>query len=167
MKTTCFTGHRPNKLKGYNPKDNSEMLFKLRDIIVDHIENKNVETFISGMALGIDMWAARIVLKLKEKHPNIKLICAIPCNNHSGKWIEESKREWKEICDKADKVHYVSEENYTSWCMQKRNEYMVDSSDYIIAVWDGSKGGTGNCVNYAIKKDVSITVLNPNTLEIK
>lgn len=71
-KTACFTGHRPNKLNGYNPKDNSEMLFKLRDIVVDHIENKEVDTFISGMALGVDMWASKIVLKLKETYPHIK-----------------------------------------------------------------------------------------------
>ena len=35
--------------------------------------------------------------------------------------------------------------------MQKRNEYMVDLTDKVIAVWDGSKGGTGNCVRYAEK----------------
>ncbi|PAD70642.1 hypothetical protein CHH83_02230 [Bacillus sp. 7586-K] len=73
--TCCFTGHRPNKLHGYDPKTegNQKMLWKLRDEIVNHIETYNVETFISGMALGIDMWAARIVLKLKEIYPSIKL----------------------------------------------------------------------------------------------
>lgn len=29
--------------------------------------------------------------------------------------------------------------------MQKRNEYMVDLADKVVAVWDGSKGGTDNC----------------------
>jgi uncharacterized phage-like protein YoqJ len=79
--TCCFTGHRPNKLHGYDPasEGNSKMLWKLRDLIIDHIENKQVDTFITGMALGIDMWAARIVLKLKEKHPHIKLVAAVPC----------------------------------------------------------------------------------------
>ena len=32
--------------------------------------------------------------------------------------------------------------------MQKRNEYMVDLADIVIAVWDGSASGTGNCVRY-------------------
>lgn len=27
--------------------------------------------------------------------------------------------------------------------MQKRNEYMVDLVDNVLAVWDGFKGGTG------------------------
>lgn len=160
-KATCFTGHRPNKLNGYNPKDNREMLYKLRDIIIDHIENKNVDTFITGMALGIDMWAARIVLKLKEKYPHIKLTAAIPCSKQYSKWKLQSQQEWVAIVRRCDTVHYVSDEPYTAWCMQKRNEWMVDNSNYVIAVWDGTKGGTGNCVNYAVKQGKEITKLNP------
>ena len=45
----------------------------------------------------------------------------------------------------------MSDEEYKPWLMQKRNEYMVDLADKVIAVWDGSKGGTGNCVRYAEK----------------
>ncbi|PAD70641.1 hypothetical protein CHH83_02225 [Bacillus sp. 7586-K] len=45
--------------------------------------------------------------------------------------------------------------------MQKRNEWMVDNSDYVIAVWDGTKGGTGNCVKYAQKQNKYITTIKP------
>lgn len=167
--TCCFTGHRPNKLYGYDPKTegNQKLLWKLRDLIIQQIELHNVDTFITGMALGIDMWAARIVLKLKETYPNIKLIAAVPCKNQYNKWIEQSKKEWQIIINKCDTVHYVTEEEYTSWCMQKRNEWMVDNSKHVIAVWDGTKGGTGNCVKYAEKQNKQITKLNPKTLEIQ
>lgn len=163
----CFTGHRPNKLKGYKALDNIELLLKLKELIVYHIEVKKVDTFISGMALGIDMWSARIVLKLKEEYPHIKLISAIPCDKQYSKWFKESVDEWKDIISKADKVVYVSKETYTKWCMQKRNEYMVDNSNYVIAVWDKSSGGTGNCVKYAKDKNKEITILNPKNLEVE
>lgn len=165
--TLAFTGHRPSSLNGYNPADNKEILFKLKDLIVDYIENKQVETFISGMALGIDQWAARIVLKLKEKYPHIKLVAAVPCANHCGKWNQSDREVWQMIIDKADKVYYVSEEPYTNWCMQKRNEWMVDNANYVLAVWSGSRGGTGNCVNYAKKMNREIVQLHPKTLEVK
>lgn len=165
-KTACFTGHRPNKLNGYDPMDNKKLLFKLRDIVIDHIENKDVTTFISGMALGIDMWAARIVLKLKEEYPQIELISAVPCDKQWSKWSKWSKEEWDYIISKADKVHYVSNDPYTPWCMEVRNRWMVDNSDYVIAVWDGTIGGTGNCVKYVGKKKKELTVLNPKTLAI-
>jgi len=161
-KTVSFTGHRPNKLKGYNPRDNKELLWKLHEEIVKHIEDKNADTFISGMALGVDMWAARIVLRLKSlEYPHLKLICAIPCLNHSSKWNAQSQKEWQSIVDKADEVFYVSKEEYKPYLMQRRNIWMVDESDYVIAVWDGSAGGTGNCVRYAQEEDKEITVINP------
>lgn len=165
-KTVCFTGHRPNKLNGYDPRDNKELLYKLRDVIVFHIEKRGVTDFISGMALGIDIWSAKIVLKLKEAYPDIRLICAVPCDKQWSKWNEKSRREWEKIISKADKVHYVSKEPYTAWCMQKRNEWMVDNSDFVISVWDGTSGGTANCVKYAEKKELIITQLHPKTLEL-
>lgn len=160
---SCFTGHRPEKLYGYDPfsEGNYQMLMELREIIIDHIENKEVDTFITGMALGIDTWAAKIVLKLKETYPHIKLFAAVPCIKQYKKWQQESKDEWQIIIDKCDEVYYVSNEEYTHWCMQKRNEWMVDNSQYVIAVWDGTSGGTANCVNYAKKINKTIEVLTP------
>ena len=48
--------------------------------------------------------------------------------------------------------------------MEKRNEYMVDHSDIVIAVWDGSKSGTENCIKYAQKLNKRIIRINPNNL---
>lgn len=149
----CFTGHRPNKLKGYKMSENTELLRVLKDTIIYYIEEKNVDTFISGMALGVDIWSAFIVLKLKEKYPHIKLICAIPCDKQYAVWKNENDiSDWKYIVGNADRVHYVSEEPYTNWCLQKRNEWMVDNSNFVLAVWDGTGGGTANCIKYAKKK---------------
>lgn len=160
-KTASFTGHRPSQLGSYNPVELKPLLWELHRVIVEHIEQKDVTTFISGMALGIDQFSSRIILKLKEKYPHIKHIAAVPCKNQFNKWPQQSKREWQDIIDKSDEVVYVSEEEYTSYCMEARNRYMVDRADYIIAVWDGNKGGTGNCVSYARKKEKPLTVINP------
>lgn len=168
-KTLAFTGHRPDSLHGYNPREerNLKMIHKLREMIIHAIEVDNIEIFVSGMALGVDTWAARLILRLRDTYPQIKLIAAIPCANHSTKWNQESKDEWQLIIDKADAVRQVSNEPYTHWCMQKRNEWMVDRADKVIAVWNGEeKGGTYNCIKYAEKKNVDITVLNPFSLEI-
>lgn len=168
-KSACFTGHRPQDLNGFNPQDNVEMLVKLRETIIDHIENKDVTTFISGMALGVDQWAARLVNKLKGTYPHIKLVAAVPCDKQYEAWKRNPQaiKEWHEIIDYCDEVVYVSNEPYTNWCMQKRNEWMVDNSHYVIAVWSGKEyGGTWNCIKYAKKKDIEITHVNPYTLEV-
>lgn len=155
----CVTGHRPGKLYGYNLSDvrwqNLKMRFK--QIL---IENHCTEA-ITGMALGVDTVFALAVLELKEEGYNIQLYCAIPCRNHSCKWIEESIQQYNDILSKADTVKLVSDEEYKPYLMQKRNEYMVDLADKVIAVWDGTKGGTANCVQYAKKVGKEIIKVNP------
>lgn len=144
------------------------MLLALRKIIIDHIENKNVGIFITGMALGIDLWAARIILALKSKYPQLQLVAAVPCKNQTKKWPKQSQDEWRMIVDNCDFVHYVSDEEYTSYCMDVRNEWMVDNSDYVIGVYDGlENGGAYNCIQYAKKKGKHVTILNPKILEVK
>ena len=51
-------------------------------------------------------------------------------------------------------------------CMDKRNKYMVDQSDVIIAVWSGRPSGTGKTVQYAQSQGKPIVTINPNSLKI-
>lgn len=155
----CVTGHRPNKLYGYNLSDIRWQKLKeqFKTILV---ENDCTEA-ITGMALGVDTVFALAVLELKSDGYDIKLHCAIPCKNHSCKWIKESVDQYNNILEKADIVKLVSDEEYKLWLMQKRNEYMVDLADKVIAVWDGSKSGTANCVKYAEKTGKGIIRINP------
>lgn len=41
---------------------------------------------------------------------------------------------------------------YSPEKMQRRNAWMVDHCDFLLACWDGSPGGTGNCMAYARAK---------------
>ena len=75
-KTCCFTGHRPQSLPfGFNENDARCAALKkaLREQIIHLSEKENVTHFISGMAIGIDMYAAEIVLDLKKSYPGITL----------------------------------------------------------------------------------------------
>lgn len=143
------TGHRPNKMYGYDihNKQWTELKEKFKKLLIEN----NCDEAITGMALGVDTVFALAVLELKDEGYDIKLHCAIPCANYTWKWIKESVKQYDEIIKRADIYKLVSDEFYKPYLMQKRNEYMVDLSDKIIAVWDGSKSGTGNCVRYAEK----------------
>ena len=46
--------------------------------------------------------------------------------------------------------------------MIKRDEYMVDKSDMVVACFNGSKGGTAHTFSYAIDKGVNIIHINPD-----
>ena len=145
----CVTGHRPNKIYGYDiyNKQWTELKEKFKKLLVEN----NCDEAITGMALGVDTVFALAVLELKEEGYDIKLHCAIPCVNYTWKWIKESVDLYDKIIAKADIYKLVSDEFYKPWLMQRRNEYMVYLADKVIAVWNGSTGGTYNCVKYAEK----------------
>lgn len=47
-------------------------------------------------------------------------------------------------------------DHYFRACYQVRNEWMVDRSNLVIAVFNGQKSGTKNTVDYAIRKGVKV-----------
>lgn len=164
--TVCFTGHRLQKLPfGFNEEDPKcikmkRMLYrKIEDLIVNH----GASHFISGMAIGVDMICGEIVLELKNEHPHITLECAIPCQSQPDRWSKGMKDRYYSILNQSD-CNTVLQERYTSDCMHKRNEYMVEKSEIVIAVWDGTVSGTGYTVNIAKEQGKKIYVLNPEKL---
>lgn len=182
MKTACFTGHRPSKLGGYDMK-NPTML-KLKEKLLETIEiaitREGIEHFISGGALGTDTAGFYCVHMIKEKHPHIKNILAIPFKDQANAWSDNQQYWYNKMVNLADEVVYVDELDdykmnnmetkiYHPAKMQKRNEYMIDESNLIIAVYDGTKGGTGNCLYYARRNRPGRTLflINPKYMELE
>lgn len=123
MAVCMFTGHRPKGLPfGYNEKDSRCKKLKkmLKKLIVQKIQEENTTAFLSGMALGTDMFAAEIVLELKRKFRNITLTAVLPCRTQAARWNNEAIARYEHILAKCDKV-IVLQDEYTPSCMNKRN----------------------------------------------
>lgn len=150
LRRVCFTGHRPEKLN-LNEK---EVKNKLREAIRKSIAD-GYTTFISGMARGVDMWAAEIVLEERKKNNSIKLVCASPYEGFEKSWSFREKHRYNAILKKADYVRYVCD-HYSKQCFQIRNVWMVDHSTRVIAAYNGESGGTRNTIKYASDKNVEI-----------
>lgn len=149
----CFTGHRPEKLS----EAESVVRTKLEDAIRSSVED-GYFVFISGMARGVDIWAAEIVLKEREHNPAIKLICASPYKGFEGSWSSDWQKRYNDIMNAADLVRFICP-GYSRACFQIRNEWMVDHSARVIAVYNGEKGGTRNTIEYAKKHNVDIIMI--------
>ena len=165
MKACALTGHRPEKLPfGGDESDPRFEQFKQKLLCeILRITREGVTTFISGMARGVDIWAAETVLSLKAILPsrNIKLWVAIPYDRQSLNWTVQEQARYQKILEKADKVEYVSHD-YFNGCLQKRNRYMIDAASHLIAVYDGvQKGGTKYTIDYARKKGIEIIEIQP------
>ena len=104
MKTCAFTGHRPKGL-GYPESDGrcAALKEKLRSLIIRMMEEEGVTHFISGMAQGVDMYAAENVLELKKQYPQITLECAIPYERQAVRWPEALRNRYFSIAERCDK----------------------------------------------------------------
>lgn len=162
QKICCCTGHRPQKFPfeyGGRGKEYLVYLKELENKIITAVTEYGVTYFISGMALGVDLDFAETVLKYRKKY-SLTLECAVPCSNQTLKWDKKDISRYDRILKKADSVTLVSE-RYTPECMLKRNRYMVDKSDLVIAVFNGVKGGgTWYTINYAKRQNKIIEAIN-------
>ena len=159
------TGHRPEKLYGYDLTE--PRWIKLKGLFKNILLKEKATDGVTGMALGTDQVFAMSVLELKEQGCDIKLVTMLPFKEYSCKWPMESQILFKNILDKADKINYVySSLPNVGHSLQKRNEALVDVVRKLICVWDGSPSGTKRCIEYADSNGVPLIPVNPRTVEL-
>lgn len=147
----ALTGHRPERL-GYSKDSYATMDWvNIIDWLKEQIKVNNVTDVYCGMADGCDIAYGIAASLLKNKGYSVKLHCVLPCKNYnsSNKWcdyLKKSADEWIELSDE-----------FYKGCDNVRDQYMVDHSDKIFAIWDGNKsGGVWSTIKKAQKKDIDI-----------
>lgn len=105
------------------------------------------------MARGVDIWAAEIVLRLRNEGASIQLICACPYKGFEDRWSATWKSRYRSILQASNQIVYINPK-YSPDCYQKRNIWMVDHSSRVIAVYNGLPGGTRNTIKYAQKQGI-------------
>lgn len=138
------TGHRPENLGGYAPVDSSKLRAFARECLV----GLRPATVVTGMALGWDTAIAHACVDL-----GLPFIAAVPFVGQERKWGVTTQQEYRALLNRAQAVRVVCSGGYHPAKMQHRNEWMVDNSDVLLALWNGSSGGTANCVRYAQKRN--------------
>lgn len=144
------TGHRPDKLFGYDPPE--KVIAKFITKIKVELLQLNADLVISGGALGFDQYLALAALDLE-----IPLILALPHSNFPGNWPRNSRGHDTHalLLSFASYVHTVTPGSYGEHgpqCLQWRNEWMVNHCTHLLAFHNGTLGGTHNCLEYARKK---------------
>ncbi|MBB5986016.1 SLOG family protein [Sphingobium lignivorans] len=142
MTILAVTGHRPDKLGGYGPEA-KEKLCNFAETVLAELCPRKV---ITGMALGWDQAVAKACILF-----DIPFVAALPFPDHGSNWPEEARRIHGFLLDHAVETIVVCR-TYSTTAMQLRNMEMVDRADEVRSLWDGSSGGTGNCVRYAKRR---------------
>lgn len=145
------TGHRPDKLGGYTPEIRATLIRVATEFLALH---PRVSEAVSGMALGWDQAFAHAAINL-----GIPVVAAVPFKAQADRWPDWSRAYYRKLLDRSRRVVYVSRHGFHADAFQERNEWMVDYSHALVALWNGSRGGTANCIDYARASGRAITNL--------
>lgn len=152
MKFASVTGHRYIADNSLNRKAVNHLI----DLAVE----SGIEKFLVGMSRGADFLFAEVLSKRE-----LSWIAVIPCTDQTLFWNESDRTLHKSLIDKADNM-IVLHNKYKQGVMHYRNEYMVEKSEMLLAIYDGSvRGGTYHTVGLALKKHKKVVQFNPKTYE--
>lgn len=144
-----FTGHRAI------PSGMTDYLFKRIEDGIDYLYSHEVNTFLTGGAVGFDTLAAKAVIERRKVHKDIRLILVIPCRDQTRAWKQADIETYEHIKGLADEVICLSE-HYYNGCMHCRNRYLIDNSCACICYLSQVNGGTEYTVRYAKEKGLAV-----------
>ena len=150
----CFAGHRPESILLSESMVKDWLRYQIQQAFV-----AGYTTFITGMGMGVDIWAAQIVLEMKADNPELHLIAVEPYPSFPAKWSEEWRGAYRQVISSADLVKRISQ-SYAPDAINNRLYWMVDHSSRLIAIYNGTKGYTGAFVDYAQTQGLE-TILYP------
>lgn len=171
MKSCAITGHRPVRFK-WKYKENDTRCKRLKRRMQEQftlLYEQGVRRFYVGGALGVDMWAGEILLRLKEQpeYGDIELVVTLPFARHDAGWDARSKSRLTFIINHSSETVTVgTTAEPAAVCYKRRNYYMIDHADCLLAVYDNDRSirsGTGMTVNYAQNRGLPITLIHPDT----
>ncbi|MBQ8296912.1 MAG: DUF1273 family protein [Ruminococcus sp.] len=163
-KTVCITGHREKGIQPYkgNPLYGNITMNAVKLMLYRYIDmaaEKGYDTFISGLAVGTDLWAAEYILKKRSRNPKIRLIGAMPYLRHAERFPRYYLELLRRVETEADVLVSVNGSPGITYSENKelyrdRNYYMVEKSSAAIAFLnEGSfASGTLQTVNYAYRR---------------
>ena len=174
-KTLCITGHREKNIPSFEERSVYRnvtvsavklMLCRYIDMAVE----RGYENFISGLAVGTDLWAAQYIIEKRRLNSNIRLIGAMPYLRHAERFPDYYRKLLAQVEEAADFLITVNdnpdimygppsaEGSFSRSLYRDRNYYMVDNSSAVIAFLnkEGTMSGTAQTVNYANRKGLKV-----------
>lgn len=130
----CFAGHRPESTQ-LTEEQVKQWLAKQ----IDQAIREGFRTFITGMGMGVDLWAAETVLTIRSTSPDVRLIAVVPYPAFPAKWSPDWIHTYRHVLQSADLVKQISD-HYTQEAMMNRNRWMVDHAARLIGIYNGTEG---------------------------
>lgn len=127
---------------------NSDLECRIKSEIINCVENMGITDFLLGGYGGFDITCARFLRELKPIYPQIKSYLVLA---YLDKKFDDMDKDY--IKKTYDDLLFPPIENVPKrFAIVKRNEWIVNNSDYIMFYVNHSWGGACKMLKYANKK---------------
>lgn len=173
MESCAVAGPKPTRFKfGY--KEDNSLCRKIKKAMLRQFRRlyrkRGVRRFYIGGAIGVNLWAGELLLKLKEEpgYEDLELAVILPFPGHDAKWDVRSRKRLEYLIQHSTEHLTASaedcQESYIS-----QNRYLVDHAQYLVAVSEEHREqetGSFQVTTYAREKGLEIIYIHPDTAEV-
>ena len=173
IKRLVITGYKQHELGVFDDKHpgiafiKKALINRLLPLIDDGLE----WVILSGQ-LGVETWAAEVIIELKATHPQLKYAIITPFLEQEKKWNDTKKEKYQMICEKADFHTSVTKKPYEApWQMIEKNKLVIRNSDGLLIVYDEENEGSPKfmknlALKYAELHDYEILSISADDLQM-
>ena len=146
-RTCCFTGHRNRDLP-FNGDLSTQGMRNLLSIVHFHIieaYEAGSRNFMTGMAEGVDLLCGSVMFDVMndKRYPNIKLYCVLPYAEQRRELNSVKDRYIHSLLMQCAEAVVVTGNACDKGRYRVRNQFMVDHSSRMIAVYKEKPAGSG------------------------
>ena len=114
----------------------------------------------TSLAVGADQIFAECLVRSA-----IPFVAVVPCATYEATFAERERLVYRHLLAKAARVQVLPFSNPTEDAFLAAGHRVVESSDALLAVWDGAgargRGGTGDIVAFALALGRRVLHMNP------
>lgn len=162
-KTCCFTGHRDRDLPfgGDRSRRGMKNLISVLHLEIEETVRAGYDTFLCGMAEGIDLICAEIVHQMIAQGYKIKLVCVIPYKGHIRD-IKTARDRYVYTMIRRSHPNILISGKFCRECYKCRNRFMVERSSKLIGVYRHKEKGSGTVqtISMARKAGIDMKLIN-------
>ena len=173
MESCAVAGPKPTRFKfGY--KEDNSLCRKIKKAMLRQFRRlyrkRGVRRFYIGGAIGVNLWAGELLLKLKEEpgYEDLELAVILPFPGHDAKWDVRSRKRLEYLVrHSVEHLTTGTEDCRESYISQ--NRYLVDHAQCLVAVGEEHREQeteSFQVTTYAREKGLEIIYIHPDTAEV-
>ncbi|MFS0574686.1 DUF1273 domain-containing protein [Sporosarcina sp. 179-K 3D1 HS] len=173
LKRLVITGYKQHELGIFDEKHPGIRFIKkaIEKRLLSFLDEGLEWVLISGQ-LGVETWAAEVVLDLKREYPALQLAVMPPFLEQEKNWNESKQEAYHAIVAQADFYKPLTNKPYEApWQFSEKDKFFLRNSDGLLIVYDEENEGSPKFVKrmadqFAEKTDYEVFSITADDLQV-